>query len=72
MEGRAFEGGLSRRTFIDWLLVAGVTAIFVALAAMARVPRMDIDLRWAAAIGVAMLALLASCGIALWRATRFN
>jgi drug/metabolite transporter (DMT)-like permease len=72
MEGREFEGGRRRRSLIDWLLVGGVTAIFVALAAMARVPRMDIDLRSAAAIAVAMFALVISCGIALWRATRFN
>jgi hypothetical protein len=72
MEGREFEGVRRRRSLIDWLLVGGVTAIFVALAAMARVPRMDIDLRSAAAIAVAMFALVISCGIALWRATRFN
>jgi sugar transport protein len=72
MEGREFEGGLSRRSFIDWLLVGGVTAIFVALAAMARLPRMDIDLRWAAAVSAAMLLLLVGCGIALWRTTRFS
>ncbi|PYV70520.1 MAG: glucose uptake permease, partial [Acidobacteria bacterium] len=70
MEGREFEQGQSRRTLIDWLLVSGVTAIFVALAAIARLPHVDIDLRWAAAVSVAMLLLLAGCGIALWRTTR--
>ena len=72
IEGREFEGGLSRRKLIDWLLVGGVTAIFVALAAMARLPRMDFDLRWAGAVSVAMVLLLLGCGIALWRTTRFN
>jgi drug/metabolite transporter (DMT)-like permease len=72
MEGREFGQGLSRRTLIDWLLICGVTAIFVALAAMARLPRFDIDMRWAAAVSVAMLLLLVGCGIALWRTTRFN
>jgi len=72
MEGREFEQGQSRRTLIDWLLVSGVTAIFVALAAIARLPHVDIDLRWAAAVSVAMLLLLAGCGIALWRTTRFS
>jgi sugar transport protein len=72
MEGREFEGGLSRRSLVDWLLVGGVTAIFVALAAMARLPHMDINLRRAAAVSVAMLVLLVGCGIALWRTTRFS
>ena len=72
MEGREFEQGQSRRTLIDWLLISGVTAIFVALAAIARLPHVDIDLRWAAAVSVAMLLLLAGCGIALWRTTRFS
>jgi glucose uptake protein GlcU len=72
MEGRKFEEGLSRRTFIDWLLVVGATAIFVGIATMARLPRMNIDLRWAAAVSVAMLLLLVGCSIALWRTTRFS
>ena len=72
MEGRQFEGGREHRSVIDWLLVGGVTAIFVGLAVMARLPRVDFDLKWAAAVSVAMLLLLAGCGIALWRTTRFN
>jgi len=71
MEGREFDGGVSRRTVLDWLLVVGVTGIFVALAAVARLSRVDIDLRWAAVLSVAMLLLLVVCGIALWRTTRF-
>jgi hypothetical protein len=72
MEGRGFEAGSSHRNLLDWLLLCGVTAIFVALAALARLPRLDIDLRWAAAVSLAMLALLLGCGIALWRTTRFS
>jgi drug/metabolite transporter (DMT)-like permease len=72
MEGREFSGGASHRTFIDWLIVGGVTAIFVALAVMAEIPRMDIHLGWAAVICAAMLLLLVGCGIALWRTTRFS
>ena len=72
MEGREFEVGMSRRSILDWLLVGGVTAIFVALAAIARLPNMDINLKWAAAVSVAMLALLVGGGIALWRTTRFS
>jgi drug/metabolite transporter (DMT)-like permease len=72
MEGREINGGVSHRTLIDWLLVGGVTAIFIALAAMARIPRMDINLRWAALVSAAMLLLLVGCAIALWRTTRFS
>ena len=32
----------------------------------------DIAFGWAIALTVAMLALLATCGIALWRTTRFR
>jgi drug/metabolite transporter (DMT)-like permease len=72
MEGRPFQVGSSRRTLLDWLLVCGVTAIFGAVAAIARFPRIDVDWGWAAAVSAAMLVLLAGCGIALWRTTRFN
>jgi hypothetical protein len=53
MEGREFWQGTNRRTFIDWLVVSGITAIFLVLAVMARLPRVDIDLRWAAGVSVA-------------------
>jgi len=72
MEGREFVPGLNRRTFIDWLLIGGVTAIFVALAVMARLPHMNINLKWAAVVSVAMLVLLVGCGLSLWRTTRFS
>jgi drug/metabolite transporter (DMT)-like permease len=71
MEGRGLNGG-SRRNFIDWLLVAGVMSIFVALASMAQMPRVDINLKWAVAISAGMLLLLVGCAIALWRTTRFS
>lgn len=72
IEGRGLEEGPPRRYFIDWLLVSGVTAIFVVLAAVARLPRTDFDLRWVGVVSAAMLSLLVGCGIALWRTTRFN
>lgn len=72
MEGREINGGASHRTFIDWLLVVGVTAIFVVLGAMARIPSMQIDFKWAALILAAMLLLLVGCTIVLWRTTRFS
>jgi drug/metabolite transporter (DMT)-like permease len=72
MEGKDFEQSTSRRTFTDWLLVFGVTAIFIAFAAMARLPHVDIDWKWAATVSSAMLLLLVGCGITLWRTTRFS
>ena len=60
------------RTLLDWLLIVGATAIFALLAVMARLPQMDIAWGWAIALTVVMLALLATCGIALWRTTRFR
>jgi hypothetical protein len=72
MEGRQFGAGASDRTLLDWLLILGTTALFVVLAVMAKLPHMDIAMGWAVALTIAMLALLATCGIALWRTTRFR
>jgi drug/metabolite transporter (DMT)-like permease len=72
MEGREFGGGAGHRTWIDFLLVACVTAIFVTLGAMARIPSLDISLGWAAVISSAMLVLLVGGTLVLWRTTRFS
>jgi len=72
MEGRAYESGPSRRTLLDWLLIAGTTGLFVLLAAMANFPHLEINLFWALALAAAMLALLLTCGIFLWRTTQFR
>ena len=81
MEGREmkFQPGQSEapgaspgRTFIDWLLILVTTGLFAALAVLARIPNVQVAAGWAAALSIAMLALLATCGIALWRTTRFR
>jgi hypothetical protein len=72
MEGRDFEVRSNRRTLIDWILIAGTTAVFIALAMVARIPRMDMHIGWTVALASAMLVLLASCGIVLWRTTQFR
>jgi hypothetical protein len=59
------------RRWIDWSIVAVATATFVGLAAVALPPRMALHWGWMAGLALAMLALLASCGLALWRTTRF-
>ena len=72
LEGRAHGSESSRRTFIDWLLIVVTTALFTVLAAMASLPRIDFSSLWAIALTLAMLALLSTCGIVLWRTTRFR
>ncbi len=72
MEGRAYGAASTRRTILDWLLILVTTGLFIILAVMAQLPHMDIALGWAVALTIAMLALLATCGIALWRTTRFR
>ena len=66
------RAGRSRRSPLDWLLVAGATAVIVGFAAVARVPALALDWGWAAALTLALLAFLAAGGRALWRATRFG
>jgi drug/metabolite transporter (DMT)-like permease len=72
MEGRDLKEGTTQRTWLDWLLIAGVTALFVALASVAHIPQVDINLRWALVVSAAMLSLLFGCTIALWRTSRFS
>ena len=72
MEGKSFGTSSHGRSFIDWLLILGTTALFIVLASISRLPRMEISMAWAVALTVAMLALLAAGGIALWRTTRFR
>jgi NhaP-type Na+/H+ or K+/H+ antiporter len=72
MEGKSFRNDSSARSLLDWLLILGTTALFVVLGTMARLPRMEIGLGWASILAAAMLVLLSSCAIALWRTTRFR
>ena len=60
------------RSWVDWVLVIGATAIFVRLALFARTPNLEISFTAMAALCAAMLLLLTGTGIALWRITRFN
>ncbi len=72
LAGESAGGSAHRRTWVDWLLVTGTTALFVGLGAVARVP--ELALNWAAIAGLAlaMLALLGGTGYLLWRTTRFS
>jgi hypothetical protein len=73
MDGRQASGEEKpSRSVLDWLLVAGVTCIFLFFAGIARVPK--IQLHWvpAALLTAALLLFLLVSGVALWRTTRFN
>ena len=72
MEGRAHQEASMRRTLVDWILVIGTTALFVALALLARFPQIHAHQGWAAALTVVMLFMAAWCGIFLWRTTQFR
>lgn len=72
MEGRDFGSAPAARSLLDWLLILGTTILFVILASMARWPQVDFSAAWAMALTAAMLVLVATCSVALWRTTRFR
>jgi len=72
MEGREFGSLPGGRSILDWSLILGTTALFVTLALVAKLPHMDLSITSAIALSIAMIVLLATCGIALWRTTRFR
>jgi drug/metabolite transporter (DMT)-like permease len=65
-------GANTRRTPLDWILLAGTVAVFLAVGSFARRPEIAVDWTWVAVLGIASLALLVVCGVALWRTTRFS
>lgn len=72
MEGRAYESTPSGRTPLDWMLILITTGLFAALALISRPPQVEVSFGWAAALTVLMFTLMAACGVALWRTTRFR
>jgi drug/metabolite transporter (DMT)-like permease len=77
LEGRtASYGGAAepatRHTALDWTMLAIATLVFAALASMARTPEVAFDARATAILLAVILVILAICGAALWRITRFN
>lgn len=61
-----------RRTWVDWLVVGGATATLAGFAAVAHAPQIPVQWGWVAGLGLVMLVVMASCGVALWRTTRFS
>jgi hypothetical protein len=72
LAGESVGAPSRRRTWLDWTLVGGTSAVFVGLGALARVPSLALGWGWVAGLTVAMLALLGGAGVLLWRTTRFN
>jgi drug/metabolite transporter (DMT)-like permease len=72
MEGRDVDSKSAGRGWLDWVLVAGATSIFVAFGKMARVPHMEMHMGWLAGLSLAMLLVLLAAGVALWRVTKFT
>jgi drug/metabolite transporter (DMT)-like permease len=72
MQGHDVDTGSARRTWIDWLMVAAATLVFVLLGALAHIPHMEIQMGWLIGLSLAMLIVLIGAGVALWRVTRFT
>jgi drug/metabolite transporter (DMT)-like permease len=72
-EGRQAAGeALLVRTAVDWLLVAGATAVPLAFALIAHFPQFSFHLGPVLALTAALALLLILCGLKLWRTTRFH
>ena len=74
LEGKFKADGDSQsgRNWLDWLLVALATTVFVWLAVLSRAPKMTLNWNALIALCAVMLIFLACCGAALWKVTRFN
>lgn len=73
LDGRQSSGeSAPSRTLLDWFFVAVATAVFVYFGLIAKIPDIPADWRPAAALTLASLVLLISCGVCLWRITRFQ
>jgi hypothetical protein len=60
------------RSWLDWSIVLIVTAVFVGLAAAARVPDIALNWRAIATLSAVLLVFLVVCGTKLWKVTRFS
>ena len=73
LEGRQSSGeSTPSRSLIDWFFVALASAVFIYFASIAQIP--NIPANWTPAILLTLvsLVLLVSCGVYLWRVTRFQ
>jgi drug/metabolite transporter (DMT)-like permease len=72
LEGKDHLVRNRRSTPLDWTIVAIATTIFVLFAVAARTPEIPVNWNAMAVLSLAMIVLLAVCGVALWRTTRFS
>lgn len=72
MHGHPIETQRIHRTWFDWLVVAVATAIFAGFGALSRMPRMEMNMTWLAALSLGMLVVIVIAGVALWRTTKFT
>lgn len=62
----------SRRPWWDYVIVAGAVAVFLWLGLQVRVPSLDMNLTWMAALCALLVLAAAGCGWLLWKRTRFS
>jgi len=65
-------GGEHRRTWVDWAIVCGATAVFIGFATVAQVPHLALNWSAMGVLVLLSLALLVAAGVTLWKATRFS
>jgi glucose uptake protein GlcU len=66
------EAGKPGRTWLDWAIVAGATAVFAGMAKVSRLPELALNWTATAALSAILFIVLVTCGTALWKATRFS
>ena len=73
LDGRQSSGeSAPSRSLIDWFFVALATAVFIYVASIAQIPNIPADWTPAILLTLVSLVLLVSCGVYLWRVTRFQ
>jgi hypothetical protein len=72
MEGKEMNSQRYGRSMFDWLLIGAACLIFVGFAVMATTPRLELHWGWLATLTSAMLLVLVTGGLALWKTTHFN
>ena len=60
------------RTWLDWSIVVLVSAVFLGVAIVTRVPPLTLNWIAVAVLSIILLIFLAACGSALWKRTRFS
>ncbi len=70
--GREMTAVRQRRTWIDWVVVAGATGTLIGFAGMARAPQLPFHAQWAAGLALITIGILGGCALALWKTTRFS